>query len=125
MLPLDNLIDIFDSAGALQRTDNDVDFLGELVEILYSDLTTQLFDIEKATAAEKFDEVARSAHTMKGAFGNVGARAVADCAARLEQAAKRSDSNEVVSAFTSLRAATQAFHEVFSLVKTRLTASAS
>ncbi len=78
----------FDINEALDRMDGDRDLLREMAEILLDDVPIQLQAIKEALAEDNFEQVSRAAHTLKGAVGNLAARAAQQAAYQLEQSAR-------------------------------------
>jgi HPt (histidine-containing phosphotransfer) domain-containing protein len=69
----------------------DPEFQRELVQTFIETGNTALEQIEHALERGDTAELARTAHTVKGASAHMRASAVTECAARLETAARRGD----------------------------------
>jgi len=72
--------DLLDSLGA--------ETFERLVTKLFSESARQLADLNVAVASHDWDQVARTAHSLKGTSGNLGYVGIAKAAAAVEQAAK-------------------------------------
>jgi len=90
----------FDYESALERVEGDAELLNDLIGIFLDDLPNQSSALHKAVEAQDAIRIEHEAHRLKGAAGSLGAKAVAECAARLEAtcrgknlAAARSDWN--------------------------------
>jgi len=81
-----------DFETAITRIGGDRDFYVQIAQLFRTDAFTQLSDMEQHLKKDHWPDAARSAHTLKGLAGTVGAMALAtDCAA-LEAAFKKNDS---------------------------------
>jgi signal transduction histidine kinase/HPt (histidine-containing phosphotransfer) domain-containing protein/ActR/RegA family two-component response regulator/HAMP domain-containing protein len=80
-----------DVETAITRIGGDRDFYVQIAQLFQTDATTQISEMERHLKQGQWSDAARSAHTLKGLAGTVGATALAaDCAA-LELALKKSD----------------------------------
>ena len=73
----------FDADEVMQEF-GDASVVSELAEIVRADLGGYCRSLEAAYAAGNLDEVRRVAHAIKGAAGNVAARAVCTLAAAID-----------------------------------------
>jgi HPt (histidine-containing phosphotransfer) domain-containing protein len=85
---------IFDQIGVMQRVDNDLDLLKELVEIFFADYYNTINQIKSAIATNDGKLLQESSHFIKSALGNLGAMAAYQTAARLEQKGKTQELSE-------------------------------
>jgi CheY-like chemotaxis protein/HPt (histidine-containing phosphotransfer) domain-containing protein len=76
--------EVFDKDEALQRVGGDVDLLRELVEVFLESCPGQLRELREAAAAGDPERMRRTAHAIKGAVSNFGARLAVEAAQRLE-----------------------------------------
>ena len=74
----------FDRAATVERLGGDEALFEELATLFGQDGPRLLDAIRAQYSARNMDDVARTAHTLKGAVGNFGATTVAEAAARLE-----------------------------------------
>ena len=65
--------------------------LARLVGMYLSRTPERIKSLRTHVEAKNFKEIAREAHTLKGASGSIGAARVADACAQIEQAAKAQD----------------------------------
>jgi histidine phosphotransfer protein HptB len=72
-----------------QLSEGDRDFEEELLMLYLQDTTEQLTRLKTAAIAQDWQTLHQTAHHIKGASGNVGAPAIADIAAQLEQHTKQ------------------------------------
>jgi HPt (histidine-containing phosphotransfer) domain-containing protein len=79
----------FDIDELLDRLGGDRETVAELIEIFLEDTPPRVDDLRQPVA--DFDGVRRTAHTIKGASGNMAAHAASAAAARLETAAAQGD----------------------------------
>ena len=75
----------------MERIDNDIDLLAELAEIFRQEYPAQLRDAEAALASEDPEALKSVAHALKGALGNLSAKAAARLAASLEEMGRIGD----------------------------------
>ena len=76
---------LFDREELLDRVDNDVELLAEIVELFLQDYPSLLEKIEKAVADDDAYQLERAAHALKGSVGNFIADRCYQAAFRLEQ----------------------------------------
>jgi HPt (histidine-containing phosphotransfer) domain-containing protein len=81
----------FDEAELLERVDNDVDFLGETVQLLAGDGRALLARATQAAASGDAPELVTSAHALKGMISNFCAPSVHELARDLEEMARSGD----------------------------------
>jgi len=78
------------------------DFI-ELLEMLVEVSTTDLNNFQIDLASGNYSSAARSAHSIKGASGNLGLTDIAGTAAELEKAAKSNDESQMVEKIALLK----------------------
>lgn len=66
-------------------------FLAELIDLFLRDLALHLDNLRKGLSAKDVALLTRTAHTVKGSSGNLGARGLSAIAARLHTAAQAQD----------------------------------
>ncbi len=81
----------FDPISLLERVEGDQELLAEMVHLFQEDAPKLLAAIRGALKHGDMDVVERTAHSIKGAAGNLSAKALADAAQRLETDAKNKD----------------------------------
>ena len=89
------MADVFDKEAALERVDNDVELLKELVSICQSEFASKIPEMRAAQAAGDTKKVSEIAHSLKSAFGNVGAMLGHQTAFALEMASKKGSQPEL------------------------------
>ncbi|MBX7144961.1 MAG: Hpt domain-containing protein [Oligoflexia bacterium] len=107
----------FDRAGALDRCDNDSQLLKELVQMFFSEYPTALTAIHAAIAAGNADALRKSAHSIKGAAGNVGAVRAHSLALALEKMGASGNLATAKDTLKSFEQAVEAFKVTFASQK--------
>ena len=82
----------FDADEVMQEF-GDASVVSELAGIVRTDLGSYARDLQTAYAAGTLDEVRRLAHAIKGAAGNVAARAVCTLAAAIDNGLRAGDTS--------------------------------
>ena len=95
--------DEFDLPKALEMLGGDKELLKELADMLLKSLPELLAQIREAMSKNDARTVERSAHSLKGAVGNFGARRAVAAAYRLEQIAREGLLAEASEAFLELQ----------------------
>ena len=85
------LTSVIDRGELLIRIDDDMELLGELIELFLEDYPQLMTEIEQGIAAQDAFILKRSAHTLKGSVGNFCANAAFQAAFELEQAGSAGD----------------------------------
>ena len=93
---------MLDRAEALARVGGDLDLLKEIAVLFLEDYPRSLDEIHQALAACDAKTVERSAHGLKGAVANFGARAAVDAAFQVEQLGRAQRLDQVPSALAAL-----------------------
>jgi signal transduction histidine kinase/CheY-like chemotaxis protein len=86
--------DIFNRKSLLNRLDGDIEFMKEILEDYVSDAESHLKRMLE-TDKGNIGEFAKIAHTLKGSSANVGAIAICELAAKLDDAIRNGRHNEV------------------------------
>lgn len=94
---------VLDRVELLARVDGDRVLLAELVRLFVQERPTLLGGMEAALAAGDAQELARSAHTAKGAFGNLSAPLAQQAAVELELLARHGELALATDVFLRLR----------------------
>jgi HPt (histidine-containing phosphotransfer) domain-containing protein len=95
--------DVFDLHALLQRVENDLDLLGEMVELFRESSPALLAEIEGGIAQDDAARVERGAHALKGALQSMSAAAAARVAYELEESARQGNVRESRPTFDSLQ----------------------
>lgn len=81
----------FDETQLLERVDNDMGFLADIVEMLATDGPDLLSQLQQAIATADAPAVGRIAHTLKGMIANFCAPDAQACALDMEKMGKAAD----------------------------------
>jgi len=92
----------FDYADALQRVEGDRRFLGEIAADFVQDCPDMLSRIRDALSRRDPDELAFSAHKMKGALATLSAGPARAAAKLLEEVSSREDLSDAAEALRTL-----------------------
>jgi CheY-like chemotaxis protein len=80
-----------DRVSLLERVEGDQELLAEMIHLFQEDAPKLLAKMRDALQRGDMALLERSAHSLKGAMGNLSARAAADAASHLEKDAKNKD----------------------------------
>ena len=80
-----------DRASLLERVEGDQELLVEMVHLFQQDAPSLVAALKDALQRGDMTVLERSAHSLKGAAGNLSAKAVAAAALQLEKDAKNQD----------------------------------
>ncbi|PLS67944.1 MAG: Hpt domain-containing protein [Cyanobacteria bacterium M5B4] len=105
-----------DLAYLVLISDNDREFEEELLQVYIDDCQEHLQQAALAIQSLAWENLAREAHHLKGASGNVGAQEMQSLALALETAAKAQDDSSSRDALDRMQAK---FEEVKQLFKER------
>lgn len=81
----------WDFHGALQRVNNDEQFLREISVMFLERMAVMLSNIELALRDEDAEMLVMSSHTLRGSAGNIVANPTMEIAGRLEVLAEKSE----------------------------------
>jgi len=85
----------FDEQKLMERMDEDVEFLEDMVALFERDAPTLLEEIHRAAAARDAEAMMRPAHTLKGMLGNLAAGPASAAARAVEEMARENELAEV------------------------------
>jgi HPt (histidine-containing phosphotransfer) domain-containing protein len=94
---------------ALSRVGGDIDLLKEIAVIFLDDAPRTIAEIAGAISSGDFEVLERSAHGLKGAAANFGARDVVDSAYELEKLGRQQILTGAAEAFFALKTALATF----------------
>ena len=114
--------DVIDVSEVLERMDGDKELLCELVELFLEESPSMLADIKGAVAQQDTKALEYSAHTLKGAVGNFGAKNVYEAAFVLEQAGRAGNLSGTEAAFATLEKALQELEPILSSLSMEIAA---
>ena len=83
--------ELFDRSMLLERVEGDHELLNELIQLYFEDAPGLLAAMRGALERGNMPDLERSAHSMKGAAGNLCAQSTSAAAAQLEHNAKAGD----------------------------------
>ena len=86
---------VFDEVALSERLMGDRALIRRIIAAFVPDMASQIAALVEQAAAGEYDQVARTAHKIKGAAANVGAMALSAQALVLEQAAKSGDAQQL------------------------------
>jgi CheY-like chemotaxis protein len=93
--PIVNNVPLFDRNALLERLDGDEALYQELVEGFLADIPVQVNKLEKALDFDDLLVAGQLAHTLKGAFSNLGAQLLQNIAKELENDIKNIDMKHI------------------------------
>jgi signal transduction histidine kinase/CheY-like chemotaxis protein len=94
---------IFDKADALEQCLGSNEMLGQLVHVFLKNADQMMAAIQEAILAQDAKALHRTAHTFKGAVGNLAAKRAYEAALRLEQMGRNNSLAGAQEAFTHLQ----------------------
>lgn len=95
---------VLDLPGVLERLDDDRGLLKELAQIFLRQAPAQLAQIRAAVRSGNVRTLRERAHALKGSAGTLGAVAVFESAARLEQMGREGDLTHSQETYATLEA---------------------
>jgi len=99
--------DLVDRVSLLDRVEGDQELLAEIIKVFLADAPQLLGAMQNALQQGDMILLERSAHSMKGAAGNMSALATVNAASQLEQSAKKGDAETSKSNLTALQVAVE------------------
>jgi HPt (histidine-containing phosphotransfer) domain-containing protein len=99
-------LEILDREFLLRNVDRDPDLLAEIVELFFETSSQILENLRSASERSDLETLKRCAHELRGALSNLGARAAAQAASRVETLCEeRAPSASLPEALASLETA--------------------
>ncbi|ETR73200.1 MAG: Multi-sensor hybrid histidine kinase [Candidatus Magnetoglobus multicellularis str. Araruama] len=98
-----NKMTVFDKKKLLERLDGDEALYQDLIQGFLSDIPVQINKLEKALDFDDLTIAERTAHTLKGAFSNVGAQILQKIAQDLENNIQNGDIDKITMNIHSLK----------------------
>lgn len=93
---------VIDLEEVMERVQDDKELLLELFDIFTSDYSQKIKVLKSRIEEKDFEAIKELVHSIKGAAGNISAKAMHATCLGIEQAALRKDLNPVVSALPVL-----------------------
>jgi HPt (histidine-containing phosphotransfer) domain-containing protein len=84
----------WDMKELMERLDGDREFLRELLVMFREDVRMNLEKSRKAWVERDFEQLVRTAHTLKGMLRNLSMRSAAETSAALEKAAQENGQSD-------------------------------
>jgi CheY-like chemotaxis protein/HPt (histidine-containing phosphotransfer) domain-containing protein len=94
--------DILDRKTLWERVAGDADLLREIIELFLVDCPERLLELRAALTHQDYPALARAAHRLKGALGNISANHALVAVRRVETAARTRDSQAATEALARL-----------------------
>ena len=94
--------DILDRKTLWERVAGDADLLREIIELFLADCPERLLELHEALTHQDFPALARAAHRLKGALGNISANHALAAVRRVETAARAGDVQAATEALARL-----------------------
>ncbi|MCU1341949.1 MAG: domain S-box, partial [Candidatus Acidoferrum typicum] len=89
------------------RVEGDQELLAEIIQVFLADAPQLLVAMQNALQQGDMILLERTAHSMKGAAGNMSALAAVNAASELEQSAKKKDAESSKSNLAALQGAVE------------------
>jgi two-component system sensor histidine kinase/response regulator len=99
--------DQVDRVSLLDRVEGDQELLAEIIQVFLADAPQLLVAMQNALQQGDMILLERTAHSMKGAAGNMSALAAVNAASELEQSAKKKDAESSISNLAALQGAVE------------------
>ena len=96
-----------DRASLLERVEGDQELLAEMIQLFLADAPQLLGAMRNALQQGDMPLLERSAHSMKGAAGNMSAQVTVGTALQLEQSAKKGDAESSKTHLAALEGAVE------------------
>ncbi len=104
---------IIDIEGVMSRLDGDRELFLELVDIFFQESNSILGALDDAIQSQNSNALKASAHTLKGAAGNVGAVVVQETSFSLEQLGRSGTCEGAASQVVALKEQVEDFRRNF------------
>jgi len=94
--------DVLDLEDLLERVQDDRELLLELLDIFEEDYKKKRTLLTVASGQKDFEQIRNIAHSMKGAAGNISAKAIHQTCAQMEQLADKADLSTIPEVLANL-----------------------
>jgi two-component system sensor histidine kinase/response regulator len=108
---------VLDRAEAMARVGGDLDLLKEIASLFLDEYPRSMDEIQKALATGDAKMLERSAHGLKGAVANFGARTAVDAASQLEQLGRTNKLDHAPQALAALERTLACLHAELSSIE--------
>ena len=95
-----NKENIWDKIDFLDTVSNDIEFAKKLINEYISQTRILLIQAKEAMYQNKFEELAKIAHTLKGSSGTISAKSLYNTAYQMERYSKERNINEVINSIS-------------------------
>lgn len=112
--------DIIDLLEVLERVQNDRELLAELIDIFLEDCPNKMNTIKECVKKKDFAQLRDTAHSIKGASGNISAKKLHAIFLQIEQAGKNNSLNGMEALLSELDSQFQKFKEYSVTLKQEL-----
>lgn len=102
---------VFDRDYALEIVDGDTEFLKELADLFNADYPQKLAGISRAIEEKDFKVLDKTAHSLKGASGNLGLTRVYELAFEIEKMGKAENIEGIDKIYQELEKELERFKE--------------
>jgi HPt (histidine-containing phosphotransfer) domain-containing protein len=106
------MLPVFNREVALDRVGGDEDLLKEVAQLYLDEYPVIIGQIQIAVDTGNATELQRSAHTLKGSLGTLGAEQAAEQALRLEIMGRSQNMSGAASTLCELHKVLESFHDV-------------
>lgn len=106
----------FNREIALDRVGGDEELFREVAQLYMNEYASIVDQIQSAIRAGSASDLQRSAHTLKGSLGTLGAEQAAAQALRLEMMGRLQDMTDASTALCELHRVLESFHEKLQVV---------
>jgi CheY-like chemotaxis protein len=94
---------VFDLNELLTRVDDDRELVYELVQLFLEDCPQRIDTLQAALEHRDIEQLAQTAHTLKGSAGNICAQSLYEAARHLEMLARKGDLQTAPASFVKLQ----------------------
>ncbi len=93
---------VIDTADLMDRFGEDRELITEVTELFFADFERRLGDLRECLANEDHEEMARIAHSLKGASSNLSALGMTAATKRVESLVRARRTDELLGAIQAL-----------------------
>ena len=112
--------EVIDLTELLERVENDHELLLELIDIFLQDCPQKIQAMRRAADAKEYTQLQELAHSLKGASGNISAKAMRELFLEIENMAKAQDASDMQRSFDAVDAQHADLQKYFPQLKAKL-----
>lgn len=101
-----------DKKKLLENFDHDVELIREVLEVMKSSSAETLDKMERAIQERNSTDIAKYAHSLKGAAANFSENVFTPVAARIEHLARKQELKQIPSLFNQLKEEAEELYEL-------------